>query len=119
MSEFEIQQLIIAARADFDAATTTFLGFSLLVMAMAIFSRSQWDRRTRWLFIASYLVTTAFLIFRVLAAMLRFGKAEALLQAPAFKVMAPMVQAPTFALRVLVFVLFIWLTLHLLREQKQ
>jgi len=119
MTEFELQQMIATARAEFDLGTALFVVLSLAVIALAMWARTSWDPGTRRLVSFTYTLTAVFIFLRVLASIVRFSKLMAMLAktGASFEIMNLAVQLPTLALRGAIFVLFIWLTLRIIRRQ--
>ena len=120
MGEFEIQQLLVATRLEFDLGTAVFVLLSLAVMALAASTRLCGDAISRRLLAAAYLIAAAFVFLRVLAAIIRFAKLMRLLgsSGASLEVTNLAVQLPTLALRGGVFVIFIWLTLRVIRQSR-
>ena len=118
MSEFEVHQLLIAQRAEFDIATLTYVAVSGFFIALAILSKSNWEQRTRRLIFVTYLLISAFIVIRIAASIVRFGKLSIILESmdPEFWVSNITLQAPTLILRVAVIIVTAWLTVHIINR---
>ena len=119
MSEFELHQLILASRAEFDIATAIMLATSLGFIVIAQLRTVKWSVYARVMVIVTYVVASALIFIRTIASIVRFAKLNALLEAgdPAFIVTNLSLQLPTVALRLVLFVSLFLVTVYFLYRQ--
>lgn len=118
MSEYELQQLLIASRWEFDIPTLLFMALSLVFIVPALLQASRLERLTVLLCQLSYLLAAGFLWLRTHAAIIRGQKLGGLIagQQAEFEFWNPAFQQPTWYLRIGVFLAFGALTLYLLQR---
>lgn len=118
MTEYELHQLILASRAEFDIASLAMLFASLGFIAVAHQGSTLWGIFTRKLFIYSYVVVSSLILIRTVASIVRFGKLNLILQAgdPEFLVSNVTLQLPTALLRIGFFILVFWLTINIIKN---
>jgi len=116
VTEFELQQLFIATRWEFDIPAMLLVGFSLAFIAVRTSSASLLQGYRTYLYSAAYLFVAGFLFVRAYAAVGRAQKLSALLRSvdPAFEVSNPALQLPTYFFRYGLFTVVIVVTLYLL-----
>ena len=114
MTEFELQQLLLASRYEFDATTAfmTLLGFMVIAL-----SRLPFTRRERQSLTTLYLLVQSFCVIRIVAAIVRFGTQSALLTAmdTSYHPGNAWLQLPTVVIRVVLVAALIYLGVRFLR----
>ena len=118
MTEFEIQELLIASRWEFDVATYFFILVSTVFLAVALSRPGGLDKTAIRLLQLAYVVITAYLYIRTYAAIIRGQKLGGLLvqMDPVFEFWNPSLQQPTWYLRVATFILLTATTVFLLHR---
>ena len=119
MTEYELHQLILASRAEFDIATLAMLFASLGFIIVAHQGSALWSTFSRKLFLYSYLVVSSLIMIRTIASIVRFGKLNLILQSgdPEFLVSNATLQLPTALLRLGFFILVFWLTISIVNNR--
>ena len=119
MSEFELHQLILASRAEFDIATAIMLATSLGFIVIAQLRTAKWSVYARVMVIVTYMVASALIFIRTIASIVCFAKLNALLEAGdrEFIVTNLSLQLPTVALRLALFVSLFLVTVYFLYRQ--
>ena len=119
MSEFELHQLILASRAEFDIATAIMLATSLGFIVIAQLRTAKWSVYARVMVIVTYVVASEIIVIRTIVSIVRFAKLNALLEAGdrAFIVTNLSLQLPTVALRLALFVSLFLVTVYFLYRQ--
>ena len=72
MSEFEIHQLILASRYEFDLATIFYVAFALAMIALAQSSNERWSRQKVGWSLIFYSSVSALIAIRCAASIVRF-----------------------------------------------
>src|SRR5262249_33661931 len=121
MTEYEVQTLMLASRAEFDIGTVLYLVTSIAFMLLLSSRRLTHEPAQVRLLSWSYVLVSVFILVRVIAAMVRFGKLNQVLDTlhPAFVVDNHVVQIPTLVLRVTLFILLPFLTLSYARPSSR
>lgn len=121
MSEFELHQLIQAARYEFDLASVALVLVSLGFVLIAQNRRSDWSARTTKLVTWAYGITGALILIRIVASMVRFGKLNLLLEAndPSFVVSFAPLQVPTLMLRISFIIATVVMTMHFIKAPQE
>lgn len=101
MSEFEVHQLIVGSRYEFDLATLIYLLWALAFIFLCRTDSKPWKLPGALLVGGFYLTGAAFIALRCVAAIIRSIKQTALLDQTAhqFDFANPAVQLPTLVLR--------------------
>ncbi|MEN9704325.1 MAG: hypothetical protein RLZZ393_204 [Pseudomonadota bacterium] len=120
MSEFELQQLFIATRWEFDVPTILLMLVSLCIVSLGARARDAFGTRGILLLQLAYVFAAGFLFTRMQAAIVRAGRLTELLAAtkPSFILATPSFQQPTYLFRYGTFVVFFLVTLVLLQRAK-
>ena len=121
MSEFEIQQLIIASRWEFDVPTLVLIFVSMGGMSVGITRPQSLPVLSVRLLQIAFLIVVGFLYIRAFAAIVRLRKVSYLLieNEPAFEYWNISIQMPTFWLRNALFIMVPLITLLLLERSKR
>lgn len=116
MAEYELQDLLIASRWEFDVPSLIFIFVSAAFMAIALGLKA--DRLSVRLLQASYLVATVFLVIRTWAAIIRAQKLGGLVASsePVFEFWNPAMQTPTLYIRIALFLVMTAATLLMLER---
>jgi hypothetical protein len=116
MSEFEIQQLLIATRWEFDIPTMLYIVVSLAFILVGMLRSQTSDVISVRALQVAYVFAAGFLYIRAEAAIVRAQKLGALLSAssPSFEIANPALQMPTYYLRVGTFLVVFVVTLLVL-----
>lgn len=103
MSEFEIHQLIVGSRYEFDLATLIYMVWALAFIVLCRSDDKSWSIPGASLLGGLYLAGAALIALRCVAAVIRSIKQTALLEGTAhqFDFANPAVQLPTLVLRLL------------------
>lgn len=120
MTEYELHQMIYAARWEFDVANIVLVLVSLCFFLAVQLRRSDWEPRTVRLVQWSYSLTAALIVLRGAASMVRFGKLNLLLEAndPSFVVTFAPLQVPTLLIRLASIALIASATMHFIAKAK-
>ncbi len=120
MTEFEVQQLIVGSRYEFDFATLAYMAWALAFIFLSRRSDAPWDKTTYRLATLLYLTGAGFIAIRCLASMLRGLKQNMLLaeMTHQFEVANPAVQYPTLIFRLAIYIVPLIVALHFLRQKK-
>ena len=118
MSEYEIHNLIMMSRAEFDIGTVVYIATGIALMCVVVLAKSNWSADTRRIITVVYLVVCGLIIIRIVASIVRFGKLNLILESmnPEFIVTNLYLQAPTLLLRIAVLILVPIATLRLVRQ---
>lgn len=121
MTEYELHQLILASRAEFDIASLAMLFASLGFIFVANQGAAMWSTLNRRLFVFSYVIVSSLILIRTIASIVRFGKLNLILQSgdPEFLVSNVTLQLPTALLRIGFFILMFWLTINIIKNISQ
>ena len=121
MDEYQINQLMVAMRAEFDGATALYVLFSLAIMALVSFVSEQRESRwnaniSSWLY-GFYAVIAAFIVIRGAAAIVRFAELSALLASmdPTYHPGFLPLQLPTVILRLVLLIVTTTVTIKFMR----
>ena len=119
MTEYELQDLLISSRWEFDIPSIVFLLASLTIIVFAPGVKT--DRFNIRLLQRSYFVASLFLMIRTYAAIIRAQKLGALVAGsePLFEFWNPAVQTPTLYIRIALFLVLIAATLIVLERTIQ
>lgn len=120
MTEFEIQQLLIQSRWEFDVPNYVFIFLSLACIVMGSIKGGFQHKLELRLLQLIYLLSSLFLIIRSYAAIIRGQKLGGLLvqMDPVFEFWNPSLQSPTWYLRLGTWIVLLVATLFIL-ERKQ
>jgi hypothetical protein len=116
VSEFEIPQLLIATRWEFDVTNLFFIVLSAFFVALGIFKEKALEPMVGRALQLGYVVVSLFLWLRTYAAIVRgqnLGRLLAELD-PVFQIANPALQQPTWYLRIATFVVMGVVTLYVL-----
>ncbi len=117
MSEFELHQLMIASRWEFDYSTLVVCGIGFLFAIVALAFQGRLKASHSYLMMAMCLVPSAFFGFRAFAAIVRFVKIKremgemTLVFDPSYQAL----QTPTFYSRMFILVLVPLIAIYLLK----
>ncbi|MEP7243154.1 MAG: hypothetical protein ABI885_05650 [Gammaproteobacteria bacterium] len=100
-TEFEVQQLLIATRWEFDVPTMLFVIVSMAFIAIGVWRSGRLDVISAPLLQVAYVVVSGFMFIRAYAAIVRARTLGALLTdlTPAFEIANSVLQQATFYLR--------------------
>ena len=88
MTEFEIHQLAIVSRSEFDSATVVYMAWAVAFMFLCRDLTARWSARLAVAVGAVYLSGCLLLLLRCSASMVRYGRQLALLHAfPSFSIL--------------------------------
>ena len=120
MTEFEIQQLLIQSRWEFDVATYLFIFSSLSFMAIGTGLKVFHDSLNNKVLQLSYLIVSLFFMIRAYAAIIRGQKLGGLLveMDPVFEFWNPALQSPTWYIRWATFLIVLITIVLVLNRQK-
>ena len=118
MSEFEIQQLFIATRWEFDIPTMLFVFASLAFISLGLKFRGTMDKWDVRLLQLAYVFCSGFLFVRAQAAIVRASRLTELLMStkPAFTIATPAFQQPTYFFRYGSFIVLFVVTLVVIQR---
>lgn len=119
MSEFEIHQLIVGSRYEFDFATLAYMGWALAFIIVSRIDDRRWSVAATWLMGSFYLVGAGLIALRCAAAVIRSMKQTGLLSQTAhqFDFANPSIQFPTLILRLLLGILAPVVVIYFLRRK--
>ena len=80
MSEYELHQLAIVSRFEFDVATLVYMAWAAAFLFLCRDRTERWSRKAGWSVAALYTFGCGILLVRCIAAMVRYGKELALLR---------------------------------------
>ena len=121
MTEFEVQQLLVATRWEFDVPTFFFVLVSMGFMAVGVFRPAALTAlNVRFLQIA-YALISGFMLLRCAAAIVRLKKLSVMLleMDPTFEYWNRSLQMPTLYARIALFLVVFLLTLFLLNTARR
>lgn len=120
MSEFELQQLFVATRWEYDIPTLLFLFASLGFVSVGTKARAAFGNPGLLLLQLAYVFVSGFLFVRMQAAIVRASRLTELLSAahPSFTVATPSFQLPTYLFRYGSFAVLFVVTLVLLQRAR-
>lgn len=119
MSEFELHQLAISSRYEFDIATIVYMAWTAVFLFMCRDRAERWSRGLGLWVAALYVIGCALIAVRCIAAMNRYGKELALLaEYPSISIiMNPGLQTSTLVFRIGFFVIATMIALHFIRRK--
>ncbi|HKX80587.1 MAG TPA: hypothetical protein VJM34_18930 [Novosphingobium sp.] len=117
MTEFELHQLALVSRYEFDIATVVYMAWTVVFLFLCRDRTERWSRGLGLSVAALYVIGCALIAVRCIAAMNRYGKELALLaKHPSIAIiMNPGLQTSTLVFRVGFFVIASMVALHFIR----
>ena len=120
MTEFEIHQLIVGSRYEFDFATVVYMGWSVAFIFLSRMDDRSWSPKTLRIATWLYLAGASFIVVRCVASMLRGIKQTGLLAQTTqqFDFANPLLQVPTLGFRIAIYVMATVAALHFIRSKR-